>query len=337
MQEKEWKLADASLYYEIETKSDMESVRITRFQGLTSRVEVPERIEGLPVTSVARKAFLSKKNLRRICLPDTVEEIGDWAFAYCDHLVEAELPRRAVRFGKAVFMECKELQRISAGKHRREPVTCRSEISGEYQREPVTCRSEIPGQHPQETAAGSPEFPAELLAAAVTAMDAAYLLDMETAGTAEWLEKWDARLSSVLHTPDQEGFSRQILCGEEDYGSTDLAAYMSGRRREKVRLCFLRLLWDQGLSSRLRQELEEYLRAHTKGQNSEETWQVILQEHGSDRDYYQLFGEIDCVTEDNLNDILTDIGGDYPEMKAYFLRRREETKDASDFFADLEL
>ena len=305
MQEKELKLTGASLYYETEIKQNKESVRITRFQGLGSQVEVPERIEGLPVTAVDRKAFLSKKNLRHILLPDTVEEIGDWAFAYCDHLTEVTFPHRAIRFGKAVFMECRELQCISVKEQLQRPA--------------------------------GPAFPGELLAAAVTAMDAAYLLDMEAAGTEEWLGKWDARLRSVLQVSDQEGFSRQILCGEEDYGSTDLTAYMSGRRKEKVRLSFLRLLYDQGLSSRLRQELEDYLRAHTKGKKSEETWQVILQEHGADREYYRLFAAADCVTEENLNDILTDIGEEYPEMKAYFLRYREETLGTADFFAELEL
>lgn len=305
MQEKEWKLADASLYYETEIKQDREFVRITRFQGLVSQVEVPGRIQGLPVAALDRKAFLSKKNLRRVWLPDTLEEIGDWAFAYCDHLTEIVIPSGAVRFGKAVFLECRELKRISGGVRR--------------------------------GGADGTAFPAELIAAAVTSMDAAYLLDMAAAGSGEWLGKWDARLGSVLRVPDQEGFSRQILCGEEDYGSTDLAAYMSGRRKEKIRLCLLRLLSDQGLSDPFRQELEDYLRSHTKGQASEESWQVILREHGADREYYQLFAAIGCVTEDNLNDILTEIGGEYPEMKAYFLRGGEETDGAADFFAGLEL
>lgn len=305
MQEKEWKLADASLYYETEIKLDREFVRITRFQGLASQVEVPGRIQGLPVAILDRKAFLSKKNLRRVWLPDTLEEIGDWAFAYCDHLTEIVIPSGGVRFGKAVFLECRKLKRISRGGRR--------------------------------GMADDRAFPAELMAAAVTSMDAAYLLDMDAAGSAEWLGKWDARLGSVLRVPDQEGFSRQILCGEEDYGSTDLAAYMSGRRKEKIRLCLLRLLSDQGLSDPFRQELEDYLRSHTKGQASEESWQVILREHGADREYYQLFAAIGCVTEDNRNAILTEIGGEYPEMKAYFLRGGEEADGAADFFAGLEL
>lgn len=305
MQEKEWIIENGSIHYEIDSKSQEGSARVTGFQGMASQVGIPGQIEGLPVTAVAKKAFLSRKNLRRVLLPDTVEEIGDWAFAYCDCLEEVVLPRRGIRFGKAVFMECKNLRRISAVE--------------ECRKLPV------------------PAFPAELLAAAVSSMDAAYLLDLETAGTEEWLGKWDARLKSVLRVPDQEGFSRQILCGEEDYGSTDLAAYMSGRRKEKIRLSLLRLLFDQGLDSQMREELEAYLLDHTKGEKSEETWQVILQEHGGHRDYYRLFAEIGCVTERNLDHILADIGEEYPEMKAYFLRYREEFLDAGDFFAGLEL
>lgn len=280
-------------------ETEPDGVRILRYQGFGSQVTVPEQIEGFPVKKIGKKAFLSRKNLRRVILPDSVEEIGDWAFAYCDRLWEAFLPDRAVRFGKAVFLECSGLKRIVAG---------------------------------DEEA-----FPAELLAAAVTVMDAPYLLDMEAAGTDEWLEKWDARLAGVLHASDQEGYSRQILCGEEDYGSTDLDAYTSGRRRVKAALSFLRLLFPRGLSESLKQELEEYLRSHTKGEAGEEAWQVILKEHGTHREYYRLFAELSCVTEENLNGILADIGETYPEMKAFFLRYREEKLAVTDFFEGLEL
>ena len=308
MQEKELELADGSLYYEIDEETGRKTIRITRFQGNGSHLEVPKRIEDLPVTRVGKKAFLSRKNLRRVVLPATVEEVGDWAFAYCDHLSEVVLPHKEIRFGKAVFMECGQLQRILA--------------------------------EPQTLGQSEKEFPAELLAAAVTRMDAAYLLDIEASGTEEWLKKWDARLLTLLHASDQEGYSKQVLCGEEDYGSTDLVAYMSGRRKEKVRLILLRLLFCQGLSVKLRKELEGYLLAHTKGRESEETWQVILTEHGTHREYYSLFSSIGCVVEENLNSILDDIGEDFPEMKAFFLRTcsyREGTSDSTDFFETLEL
>lgn len=308
MQKRELELTGYSLYYEIENQE----VRITDFQGRTTAAELPDRIEGYPVTEIGKKAFLSKKYLRRVTLPRGIREIGDWAFAYCDSLREVCLPRREIRFGKAVFLECGSLQRISA--------------------------REDSGCGPGSFAAGEDaRFQPELLAAAAGKLEAYYLLDIPAVGSKEWLGKWDAGLAALLRTSDQEGYSRQVLCGEEDYGSTDLAAYTGGRRKEKVRLALLRLLFPRGLSESFRQELETYLRGHTKGEKTDETWRVILEEHGDDREYYKLFAELGCLTEENLGDILGDIGEKYPEMKAFFLRHQEQKQEGTDFFAGLEL
>lgn len=64
---------------------------------------------------------------------------------------------------------------------------------------------------------------------------------------------------------------------------------------------------------------------------------MILAEHGTHREYYALFASIGCVTKDNINGILEDIGEEYTEMKAFFLRFQEETWGSEDFFAELEL
>ncbi len=293
MQEKELAVTGGSLYYGTE---DGRAV-ITRFNGMASEVCLPERIEGLPVTRIEKKAFLSRKNLRKVFLPDSMEEIGDWAFAYCGGLKEVRLPCREVRFGKAVFMECGCLERL--------------------------------------TGTGAQ---AELLAAAATALDAYYLLEPRAAGSGEWLAKWDNRLMAVMRTPETEGYSRQVLCGEEDYGSTDLSAYTSGRRRQKAGLALLRLLFPEALSEDNRAFLEDYLRGHAKGSASgEEAWQVVLEEHGSDRAYYSLFAELGCISEENFDESFRDIGEEYPEMKAFFLRYKEERLGMKDFFEELEL
>lgn len=306
MQEKELEITGGSLYYE----QVHNSVCITRFHGLGSEVQIPQMIEGLPVCTVAKKAFLSKKNLRKVSLPDYVEEVGDWAFAYCDNLERVDLPGHAVRFGRAVFLDCGKLKWLRVRKW------------GVFEGS-VNCA---------ETEATAP-----LLAAAVTVMQAPYLLDIEEVGSNEWFARWDARMLEILNRPDGEGFSRQILCGEEDYGSTDREAYMSEKRKSKVRLLMLRLLNDTKLSKELRSIAEQYLRAHTKGGVSEETWQVILREHGNDREYYQLFAELDCLHDGNFEAVISDIGEEYPEMKAYFMRYKSEQIGYTDFFGELEL
>lgn len=318
-QELEYEISGGSLYYVIEGNRktatvteggdgcpDRAYIVITRMQGLAGEVEIPETIKGIPVTAIGRKAFLSRKNLRKVTLPSCLAEVGDWAFAYCDslHTVRFENSKEGEalcmpEFGKSVFLECSSLRRLYVG-------------DGE-------------------------EGTAALLAAAVTTAGAPYLLDAREAGSTEWLEKWDARMFTVLRTADNEGYSRQVLCGEEDYGSTDLVAYESGQRRIKVRLLLLRLLYPIGLSELHRQELEDYLRKHTKGCEHEETWQVILEEHGEDRDFYQLFAGLGCINSDNFEALLLDVGEEYPELRAYLMRYKEEQLGYHDFFAGLEL
>ena len=286
-QPKAWKLPQGTLYYQMRQNGC--DIVVTGIGGLISELVIPARIEGHPVTHIAKKAFLSRKQLRRVVLPQTIEEIEDWSFAYCSGLEQVDLPQKKITFGKSVFMECGSLKHL--------------------------------GTHSVS----------ELLAAAVTTLDAYYLLDPFYAGTEEWLAKWDARLVTYLHTDDHDGYSKQVLCGEEDYGSTDLEAFLRGKRKGKVRMCFLRLLNDTGLSTELREELTTYLL------QVQETWEVVHLEHGEERRYYEMFAAIGCLTEENFEQIMGDIGEEYPEMKAYFLRFKEEQIGYEDFFEGLSL
>lgn len=296
MKEKEFDLPDGSLYYEIND----EKVNITRYHGFASEVTVPEHIETLPVVSIGKKAFLSKKNLRRVVLPAGIEQVGEWAFAYCSNLQEVCIPVQKVSFGRAAFLECGRLRRLA-------PL-----FEGD-----------------------AADFQPELLACALTVFDAYYLADLPQVGSREWLAGWDAKLVSLLHASDRSGYSKQVLCGEEDYGSTDLNAYMSRSREKKVRLSFLRLLHPTGLAASLEQELKEYLLSHTKGCETEESWSVCLREYGDDREVYSLFSEIGCVNDGNISGILEEIGDLHPEMKAYFLKMAGG--ESTSFFDSLEL
>ena len=276
-----------------------EGVVITGFRGRVSSVKVPEQLEGKPVIRVDRKAFLSKKTLREIELPSTVRGVGDWAFAYCTNLKQVTLPAGQVEIGKTLFLDCISLGNIES-----------------Y---------------------GWDQETGHLLAAAVTLLDANYLLDTAEAGSREWLKKWDARLFAVMTEEDLEGYQKQILCGEEDYGSTDVNAYLRRRRMKKVKLAMLRLLYSRGLSEEHREYLETYLREHTKGSGGEETWLVLWQEYPHDMVRTQLFLDLGCVNEENLEAILKDLGEEYPEMKARFLRYRDNNMGYQDFFEGLSL
>lgn len=291
--------------YELKLQEAEDGLQVVSCDGRAASMLVPESVEGLPVTEIAKKAFLSRKHIRELILPPTIKRIEDWAFAYCGQLEQITLPGGAEEIGKAVFVNCDALQKI-------------------------TCQKAL-GQ--QEWSADV----AYLLALAVKDLDAYYLLDLKNAGSGEWLSKWDARLLSVMKEDDNEGYLKQVLCGEEDYGSTDLEAFLSGKRKKKVRMSMLRLQHSEGLEKSLRNYLITYLREHTKGCEQEETWQVLLQECGFEKESWELFLELGCADNENIEGILADIGESYPEMKAYFLRYKAEKLGYDDFFAGLEL
>lgn len=282
-----------------------DGLQVVSCGGGASLVLVPESVEGKMVTGIAKKAFLSRKNIRELLLPPTIKKIEDWAFAYCGQLEHITLPSGVTELGKAVLMNADALQRIDGV----------LDVRLHQWSEDV----------------------AYLLAVAVKDLDAYYLLDLQAAGSKEWFIKWDARLLTVMEEDDNEGYLKQVLCGEEDYGSTDLEAFLSEKRKKKVRLCLLRLQHGQDLKEDMRTYLSKYLQEHTKGCEQEETWQVLLQERNSDKESWDLFLELGCVNAENMEALLADMGENYPEMKAYFLRYKAEKLGYEDFFSGLEL
>lgn len=291
--------------YYLTLQEEDTGMQVTGCGGTAPQVAVPKEVDGKPVVEIAKKAFLSRKNIRELILPETIKGIDDWAFAYCGKLERIVLPGSVGEIGKAVFANCGALQRID----------CVQNVAGRNWSDDVSY----------------------LLAAAVKDLEAYYLLEPLAAGTAEWFAKWDARLLAVMEEDDYEGYQKQVLCGEEDYGSTDLGAFLTEKRKKKVRLCMLRLQHKQGMTEELQAYLTGYLLTHTKGCESEETWLVLLQERTQDRESWALFLELGCATRENMDAMLADMGEQYPEMKAYFLRYQADTLGYGDFFAGLEL
>ena len=99
----------------------------------------------------------------------------------------------------------------------------------------------------------------------------------------------------------------------------------------------MRLLFPNGLKSSDEQELKQYLLSHTMGCESAESWLVLKEEHAYDTDYIALFLETGCVSLDNFDDLLLDLSSEYPQLKTYLMRYKEEKLGGSDFFAGLDL
>ena len=296
-QTKEMTVTGGSIIYQLFSGE----IHVTECRVEDALFVIPEEVEQMPVTVIHKKAILGSKLLHELNLPDTLREIGDWAFAHCGSLNRVMLPRKDISFGRGVFKDCKALHSIGFN-------------------------------HEEDRGTG------QLLAATPVLLEADYLLAPLETGDKTWFEKLDARLMTLLEKPDEEGYSRQVLCGEEDLMAS-LELYLQERQREKARLCYLRLLNDRELKDDLRGYMEDYLRNHSKGCESEAAWEVVFRERGNERRYYQCFAEKGCITSRNFDGLLRDMEDSYPEMKAYFLRYKEESlsQNETDFFTGLSL
>ena len=267
-----------------------------------SRVVVPDEIEGFPVTIIDKKAFLSSKLLREVSLPRGLKKIGDWAFAYCSQLENVWLPKRSLSVGRGIFKECGRL--LSIG-----------HLDDESLRAKQTGR---------------------LLGAVPIQLETDYLFLPGEAGEVSWLFRFDDKLKEFLAVPDEDGYTKMVYCGEEDIVA-NMDLYLAERRRAKARLCFLRLMNDVGLSEEFRGELSLYLSSHTKGCDCEAAWEVVFKEHGNEQDYYETFAQAGCLTEENYDSILAQMGDQYPEMKGYLMRYKAKNIEEADFFDMLSL
>lgn len=126
---------ETSPYYEYESNGFRYSVKenseaiISRYTGDESIVTVPETLDGYPVTEIGRFAFSSFSSsnsayvnspdklipedlITSITLPETIEVIGDYAFAGNLKLTEINIPSKVTTIPYECFNNCNSLECI---------------------------------------------------------------------------------------------------------------------------------------------------------------------------------------------------------------------------------
>ncbi len=253
--------------------------------------------------------YVPCKTLHYVAVPDTVEEIGDWAFAHAEQLCSVSLPRHPMSCGKELFLGCGRLNEI------------------------------VLGSSQAEWAEYAPLGLYQMLATAVTVFRDYFLLDPLDFGNDAWVKRWDEKLLALVMLDDLDGFEELWTCGEEDYEGKDydIRSYPVEKRKMKLRIVYFRLMHPYRISDDMYRALREYLRSHTKGTDAPEAWELILEEHAEELEYYQVFADAGCITEDNFDSLLEDMKDCGAEIRAYLLRYREEHFAARDAFAAFEL
>jgi hypothetical protein len=91
------------------------AVTITKYTGKGGRVVIPERIQGLPVTSIGENAFYNCTSLTGVSLPAGVTSIGVAAFSGCIGLTSISIPASVTSIELDAFDGCARLVSEQSG------------------------------------------------------------------------------------------------------------------------------------------------------------------------------------------------------------------------------
>ncbi len=80
-------------------------------------VEIPERIDGHPVTALSEGLFAGRNKLTRVVLPDTVKIVPERCFADCVRLQEVTFGAGTEEIGREAFASCRLLRSAELPKY----------------------------------------------------------------------------------------------------------------------------------------------------------------------------------------------------------------------------
>ena len=87
---------------------------ITGYEGeQPANMILPEKINGISVTSIGGSAFFGCRILRSVTIPDSVTSIGSSAFSDCSRLTSVTIPEGVTSIGNSAFSDCSSLTSVT--------------------------------------------------------------------------------------------------------------------------------------------------------------------------------------------------------------------------------
>jgi len=87
-------------------------IRIDKYVGNQMVVNVPEKIDGKIVTSLDESSFMDLDKITTIILPETLKELGNFAFSGCSNLKLINIPSKITVIPSYCFNNCRSLTNI---------------------------------------------------------------------------------------------------------------------------------------------------------------------------------------------------------------------------------
>lgn len=80
-------------------------VTVEKYIGNATKVRIPEKMYGKPVTVIGNRAFRMNKAVKEVILPSSIKVVGERAFSGCVELTKINIPRNA-KVHKTAFIQC---------------------------------------------------------------------------------------------------------------------------------------------------------------------------------------------------------------------------------------
>lgn len=91
---------------------DDNTIEIIKYVGNDTEVNIPSKIDNIPVTSIHSAAFYGSNTIKSVVIPDSVVSLGDAVFGGCTNLENVSLSNNVRSIGQVVFSGCSSLKEI---------------------------------------------------------------------------------------------------------------------------------------------------------------------------------------------------------------------------------
>jgi len=128
--------------FDVVKEGTVETAVITKYNGISSAVKIPTKLNGFKVTAVGSYAFSGNLDLKKVTLPTSVTEIKDGAFRGCSNLNTINLQNiktigkeafygtalksvnlsKVITIAKNAFQNCAALSTVNFGNHQVESI-----------------------------------------------------------------------------------------------------------------------------------------------------------------------------------------------------------------------
>ena len=88
-----------------DVSADGTYAEVIGYEGTATKIRIAETYNGLPVTKIYKDVF-REKDITSVIIPDSIKEIGDYAFYYCKSLTCVIIGNGVTSIGEYAFREC---------------------------------------------------------------------------------------------------------------------------------------------------------------------------------------------------------------------------------------